>query len=678
MIVQGQRLDLFKNEVFAVSKAVSKLGEFDLRHGDVSIKYKVPTTNKNISIFGYLSNLNNYNNNAFKRFSGELREDESVVSSGFFQVLKINPRESIEVRFYGGNSEWFDQINDRDINGTYPNTVSGGKSYDLGFLNHKFLASTIVDSWDNDDEYFYFPVDNGENRSKTDNVFELTDFQLGIFQHSIVKAIFDSIGVKTKGTLFNDPLYYNTLINQPTDNSKIALNNNTKRFTSTTQVLSPENDPYTPLVFNLNDQDEQWSGTVFTAAFDAVTTLFSFDLTTNLDATYFDDNAELSIQTKVNGVVVDTSSISVDEKIDETLNFQYSFEFTDTGGDEPALSFGDTVEFLFVGNYSYPGGSIQINVLNNSSIQYQLEGVTTPFRSTDAIPQINQANFIKDVMFRHGVISQFDSKTRTLTLDKLQDVQNNKINAVNYSNKIDLSKPPSYDFTKVLSGFNKVSKIIYTQDDNDLDMEFFRAVNKSNVGDAVINIDNDNLTGEGVVYESKFSGTIQIKTFSNNFYVPSIEFMKSDGETFEAQDMKPRIFVKAGNIPVSDFSKTYSNISFNGTQSSVGYAYFAKEKFSTGLDSNTDTLSFDNINESTINYIGTTLLEKNYRLYIDLLNSPIHLSINLNLKPLDMQKVDFMKPVWLDFSLDSGYYYINNINQYKGDGSTTKVELVKI
>ena len=42
-------------------------------------------------------------------------------------------------------------------------------------------------------------------------------------------------------------------------------------------------------------------------------------------------------------------------------------------------------------------------------------------------------------MFRHGAISQFDSKTRTLTLDKLQDVQNNKINAVDYSNKIDLS-----------------------------------------------------------------------------------------------------------------------------------------------------------------------------------------------------------------------------------------------
>ena len=85
-------------------------------------------------------------------------------------------------------------------------------------------------------------------------------------------------------------------------------------------------------------------------------------------------------------------------------------------------------------------------------------------------------------------------------------------------------------------------------------------------------------------------------------------------------------------------------------------------------------MSFDNIDYSTTNYIGTTLLQNNYGLYISILNNPIHLSINLNLKPLDIQQLDFMKPIWL---IDS-YYYINNVSQYKGDGTTTKVELVKI
>ena len=158
MIINGQTLDLFKNEVFALSKAISKLGEFDLRHGDVSIKYKLPITNKNASILGYVTNLNNYNKSVFNRLEGELRQDESILSSGYFQVLKINPRKSIEIRFYGGNSDWFDLINDRDINKTYENVLGNPnlKSYDLSFLNHSFTDENIVSSWDKENGYFYF------------------------------------------------------------------------------------------------------------------------------------------------------------------------------------------------------------------------------------------------------------------------------------------------------------------------------------------------------------------------------------------------------------------------------------------------------------------------------------------------------------------------------------------
>ena len=204
MYVRGQRLDLFKNEPFAISKAISKVGEFDLRHGDVSISYKLPVTNKNIAIFGYISQLNNYNINAFKRFEGQLIDGGSIISNGFFQVLKIEPNKEIEVRFYGGNSEWFDLIRDRNINETYLNTSTGAnkKTYSLSFLNHKYDATNVQGSWNNTEGYYYFPVDNGKNSDKTTNLLDISDFQIGVFQHTIVKNIFDSIGIKLKGTLF--------------------------------------------------------------------------------------------------------------------------------------------------------------------------------------------------------------------------------------------------------------------------------------------------------------------------------------------------------------------------------------------------------------------------------------------------------------------------------------------
>ena len=76
--------------------------------------------------------------------------------------------------------------------------------------------------------------------------------------------------------------------------------------------------------------------------------------------------------------------------------------------------------------------------------------------------------------------------------------------------------------------------------------------------------------------------------------------------------------------------------------------------------------------------MGNTLLDKYYNLQNKILNAPIFLSINLDLKDLDIEKIDFLTPIWIETQIDSGYYYINEISQYKGDGSTTKVNLIKI
>ena len=55
------------------------------------------------------------------------------------------------------------------------------------------------------------------------------------------------------------------------------------------------------------------------------------------------------------------------------------------------------------------------------------------------------------------------------------------------------------------------------------------------------------------------------------------------------------------------------------------------------------------------------------------------MEIYLRLSPIDVQNVDFFTPIFLDFNLDSGgYYYIDEISQYKGQDQSTKVKLVKI
>ena len=700
LIIGGQVLDLFKKETFAISKAVSKLGEFNLRHGDVSISFKVPSTSKNVAILGYLSNVNDYNLSAFNRFNGEIIEDETVISSGYFQILNINESKSeVQIRFFGGNSEWFDLIKKREINKTYLNETVGANqsSYSLQEYNHKFEAESIKSSWDNEDGYFYFPIDSGINSTRTTNDFTVDDFQLGVFQHTIVKKIFDSIGVKLDGSMFNDPTYYNTLVNLPIDIYSLSnIQSTVKRFAPPYQPLTGQGPSGpTPILFDQQDYDKQWDGTVFTAAYDITTIGFIIQLVTEQDIN-FASGSLIDYEIWVNGVNEYQDVISPYNTVDK-LTFNTIKTYFADGGDFPRLNIGDTVEFRFKGNFN--DVTSDINIVKSSTgtgaysrFDYNMENAVADYDINLAIPEINQAEFIKDVMFRHGAISQFNNKTRTLIINKFQDINQNKIKAIDYSEKIDISKNPIFNFTKVLSSFKKKSQIIYKPDDQDNELVLFKDKLGIGLGNAEKEIDNDNLNGEGVVYESVFSATAQGWTFPypvdssnslSNFYLPSMRFaVDSD----DLKSLNGRILLKAGKINVSSFNKGgFNDIEFNGIpESEVGYAYFAKQSLNetgltdTSLNLNLDTLAFDNQQVSITNYIGNTILQKNYRLYFDILKQPIHLSIYLNVTALDIQQLDFFKPIWLDFSLGRGYYYLDNVSQYKGDGTSTKFELVKI
>ena len=688
LFVRGELIDLFKSETFAISKAISKLGEINARHGDVSINFKIPTTARNTALFGYLSNLNTADINAFKRYEGQVIENNSVISNGFYQVLKVNPAKAyIELRFYGGNSEWFDLIKKRDISGTYINKSLGSnqKSYSLRDLDNKFEAASIVSSWSNTDGVYYYPTYNGGN-TLPDGNFTIDDFQLGIFQHTIFKKIFDSVGIKLKGSLFNDPLYFNTIISNQTKLSDYSEVNNSKYFRTVSGEQIAKSPTYQPVNFQTNDQDSQWDGSTFTSNADANSFNVQIDYTAIRGDFYTGSYGDLELKCEytINGIqqtdITRTLSIRYQSS---PINDFFGFWFHPEAFVFPNIKQSDTFYFSIsnTGSSTPPNdgfwainqGLQTPNGIVNSKLDYQILGAITPFDITTTVPEINQADFVKDVMFRHGVISQYDSITRTLTLNKFQDIEKNKLKTVDYTSKLDVSKPPIYDFTKVLSKFKKTTKITYKEDDTDLETAIFRHTWKRGLGDAIIELDNDNLSGESTLYESVFAPTYQNN--AGTFYFPDAKFINGD----DVNDLEPRIFIKTGAIPVSSLNNSgITEITLdNQLYSDIGFAYFAKQNVAftdSSLNIRTDTLSFQNVQSGATNYIGNTLLDKNYGLYFEILKKPIHLSVYLNLNSLDIQKIDFFNPVWLKDS----YYYLDNVSQYKGDGTTTKVELIKL
>ena len=711
LIVEGQQLDLFKNEVFAISKSIAKIGDINLRHGDVSINFKVPSTAKNNLIFRYISNLNNNNIGAFKRFEGVVLDGQSVISRGYYQVLKTKPlAKEIELRFYGGNSDWFDLIKDRSINKTYLNQSNNpnSNSYDLDYLNHSFTEDNIILSWDNSDGYVYFPVDTSKNSLKNNNTFERDDFQLGMFQHTIVENIFNSINIKLSGNLFNDPLYYNTLVNLPKDISSFDLLNNAKRFTNVSGNQISK-DTYSPIIFNKSDYDAQWNGGKFTSSYDVANLDFKLQYQALRGNFYVGLYGQLEVRCSytINGIVQTPILITLTELTNKpvtdpsTGGAAIAFTFDEEDINFNNVKVGDTFDFeirntgqgtpAFEGFWFSQIGIDYGNYRVDSFLKYTLDGVTAAYNITDTIPDINQATFIKDVMFRFGCVSQYDAANRTLSINKFDSIEDNKVRGIDFTSKVDLSNGIDVDFIKLLQKYFKTTYIKYVQDDNDSYGLLNKAVFKIGLGDGQINIDNDNLTDEGTIYESVFSATSQIWTFPKSldgtndlahFYLPVMSLY--DGAE-EPRDLKPRLLVYAGKISVEQFNKNnYSSINLSGAQSNVGYAFFAKEILEDsgvvdkGLNGNLDTQSFQHYTGQGSAYMGNTLLSKYYSLQSKILNTPIFISINLNLNDLDMESIDFLTPIWIETIVDSGYYYINEISQYKGDGSTTKVNLIKI
>ena len=180
-------------------------------------------------------------------------------------------------------------------------------------------------------------------------------------------------------------------------------------------------------------------------------------------------------------------------------------------------------------------------------------------------------------------------------------------------------------------------------------------------------------------------------------------FTRTSATDFEKNDLAPRKYLHLGNVDIGSSYKgnaTSAKIGFGDglrTFTEMPLVYFDKTDypydFQSPLNSYKETLAFGVIQDLTVNTRtddllkelnfatsnnNNTILSNYYNFQRKILDKPVYLEIYLRLSPLDVQNVDFFTPIFLDFDLDSGYYYIDEISQYKGQDKSTKVKLVKI
>jgi hypothetical protein len=258
------------------------------------------------------------------------------------------------------------------------------------------------------------------------------------------------------------------------------------------------------------------------------------------------------------------------------------------------------------------------------------------------LPKIKASDYFKDICIRFGLLPTINEDTKTVTLNKFDELYTNINSAIDWSDKLDNKEPEIITFKYNSYAQNnlfehKEDKTIVTTDQ------------ESNYN---LIINNANLELNKTIYESPFAVT-ENATFDTTTTM-SIDLYNTTTSKF-TNDVQPRIGFS--EMVIGSFKFT------DGTTTSA-YIDVRRVWF---IDQAVPTLSAG---------FGF-LIPNNSDVIIDALQNLKLLKVKVKLNLLDILNLDFLIPVYI--AKYNSYFFISNINQYNyTDDKLTLVELVKL
>lgn len=652
--INNSLIDLKGDDSFAITSSIGDIGEINTRNGSFSTSFNIPITSKNLAILGYIDNTNFLSENSTsKRFEANLFQNGTLFQKGFIKIVSFDKKDrSIKVNFFSGNSDWFDLIKDKKL-----------QDLDVSEFVHNWNETEIIASWSHTWENGYiYPFINYEDKSST-TTFTVDQFPVAIFSKMIFNKIFEEIGYKVGGEFWENntsfereilpysgadfssvPVYLDK------GNAKEIYEFNKRGVEESFAILPPNSE----VKLNFIDDGLLTSSIIY----DYINQKYIVDRSIALDIRAWSTNisgglisgVNFSVYFKINGVITSNGTINLNQ--------------------------GDEIEWFLRNDQAFPiqppiEGYIygcSVTVLQNFTAGSGVVSISASF------PDISQGDFVKDVLVRYGIIVDSDISKKTIKLFSLEDVKRNISKAKDWSNKIDTTKGFSIDFQKLVRKYGKINKFKYKTDDNDGYLNGYKSANNIEWGEGSISIDNDFINDERTLYTSVFAPTADTSSFGVSGYrIPFIPNKTSD-------DLKPRVLYVSSPISVSNLTGgTVASVTIGSTSgiTDIPHSWFAFIPYSTAPELLGRSLRFlDQSNDLWTNIHNNDIISLYYRTYNDVLNNPIMYTYYVKLSALDMLTLEFDKPIYIESA--QSYFYINRVSQYKANGDSTKVELIKI
>lgn len=630
------QLELAPGTVIAVTRQVFDLSEWTSTQASFTNSVRVPLSAANIAALGISDELGSASEEEYKLGDIRIRENGTDLIPDSIGFIDSVEGDFANIEVYSGIVDIFELIDKLTLH-----------DLDLSAYDHAWTQANAAASESNTAGYIYAVIQYGANNTGA-NDYDIRYAHPAFYVHTLVTQIATEQGWTLAGNFLSDSFYLSWVL--PFSKNKWE---HSDRF--------------------LNDQ-----GFTYSLAID-----FPFTFAT-LGATYTDSHEETvvldpqSVYTAPNSIILNINLNFVVENFSELeLNgntitakgaiykngttILASTNITADGSytasvSSASLGANDTIEFAILITTTIADGSvITATSFDITSANLYTDPVSRDILfgediyHEDVLHKLNQKQFMKAVAAMAGGWWEADRFTKTLTLRQFKEVYDNLPNALDWSNKLVVTKTGNWYLKKDTSlGYAQVNNLVYDQDET-VSIDW---------GNSQITSSNELLPPERDLVVLPFAASEQVKVMAAAELIGvSIPFWQSDG---------------AGGFEPTG----------NSLKQRIGYIYRAGTGSATYTDGTNTTAVADPpivkfIEPASANNLGwnNSLKAANWSEFQGMIDKPVRITIKLNLTTADIHILDHMIPIYLDRA--RAYFYVNKVSEFV-EGESTEVELIKL
>jgi hypothetical protein len=631
------------SNVIAHTLQVNNFGDITTRQGGFSNQFEVPITAQNSLALGFSNNMNESDRFPYQKLPAQLYDTNTLLYYGYLKITEISGKKFV-CTFFSDNSDFFNLIKDKTI-----------RDLDLSDLDHTWNTTTIRTSFTNTSGYIYPLIDYGRFPAK-DFADALTAdyFYPAVYVSTLLDKIFEEAGFNYEGEFLDSYDYDHLII--PFSGKDFVRSRD--EIDNSIQTLIPDD----AQLMGTNDLVNFQGGNITTLTITApgdyniffqirtvpvgTLGLFAFRVRKNgVDTSIFVANNEGGLSEKVVQCQGVLSLVAGD-----VLSVLCSAT--------PIAGFVETIE---------QDSFFTISLADNMVVGAQVE-------MGPNLPDITQSDFLKYLANAFGLIITSDPVLKTVRLNYFRSLANNKANALDWSDKIDIKTEKTISFTELVGDYANKSIFNYLEDADDDLLVTYESVNGERFGSGTLEIDNEHISNKKEIYEAPFSGMINRLSFDNKIYIPQIKWQDSSGNK-EFTPVPKIAYIETGLSVRELTGGEFGSLNFSGTSdpTSIPFCWFSKAPYTINTDLLTQSLSFGDVIFTSV--VEGLLLEY-WSEYANVLSNVKYLSADFKLSGVDIAQFDFTKPVYIDYY--KAYFFVNSINEFTGSDQLTEVELVKL